>query len=290
MILSGVGIGLRRDFARQMPTLERRVDWLEIIPENYLRMSGPSFATLQACRERWPIAFHGVSLSVCGTADTTAYTDAVRRLMDRIEPAYVTFHLCLSELGGEPIFDLVPTPWAEPFVEHAARRARHARHALGIHLALENITNYAPMAGGTMDEAAFVSAVIEQSDVGLLLDVNNLYLNATNLGRNPSELLRAMPLHRVTQMHLAGHVQDGPRLLDTHSRPVADPVWALYREALRLTGPVPVLLEWDQEIPSLDCVLDEADKARAILIEETQRRSRMSAAIDGASPPISERR
>jgi uncharacterized protein len=267
--LSGVGIGLRRDFARQLPSVTRRVDWLEVVPENYLRMSGPSFATLKACRERWPIAFHGVSLSVCGTASTGPYTDALCRLMEQIEPAYVTDHLCLSELDGEPIFDLVPVPWSDAFVEHAAARARHARQALGVHVALENITNYAPMPGGNMTETAFVRSVLEASDTGLLLDINNLYLNAMNLRQDPMALLLGMPLDRVTQMHLAGHVDDGTRLLDTHNRKVADPVWSLYREALRHTGPVPVLIEWDQDIPSLDHVLDEADRAREILYEVT---------------------
>lgn len=269
MNLSGVGIGLRRTFARELLRTERHVDWLEIIPENFVHATGPAFATLEACRERWPLAFHSVSLSVCGAGDFEPFARALGRLVERVKPALVSDHLCISEIRGEPLFDLLPVPHSEPFALHALARAKVAEEIIGAPLSLENVTNYAPMPGGTMNEPAFVRRVIEGAGVGLLLDLNNLYLNATNFGLDPHALLDAMPLRRVTQIHLAGHVSDGTRLLDTHSRPVADAVWALYRHALRQTGPVPVLIEWDQEIPSLNAVLDEADRARAILHQET---------------------
>jgi uncharacterized protein len=267
MSLRGVGIGLRRAFARELLTIDRSLDWLEVVPENFLSQSGPAFATLMKLRERWPMALHGVALSVCGSHDIRAHAARLHSLAQRVEPALITDHLCLAELSGEPIFDLVPVPRTEAFVAHTATRIDIAADVLERPLSFENITTYAAMPGSVLSEGEFVSGVLREANAGLLLDVNNLYLNGKNLGQNPLALLTALPLERVTQIHIAGHVHDGTRLLDTHSRPVCVEVWDLYREALRRVGPVPVLLEWDQDIPSLNAVLDEADKARAILHE-----------------------
>lgn len=262
--LQGVGIGLRREFYDELPSTRRELDWIEIIPENFMGLAGTPSRVLAACAERWPIIPHGVALSVGGRDSQEAYLRELKPLLERIDPPFFSDHLCYSSLGGRELFDLLPLPFHEAAIEHVAARARYASEIAGRPLVLENITCYAWMPGGTMDEPAFLSAVLERSGCGLLLDLNNLYLNARNHGLDAHSLLARMPLAAVRQIHLAGYTRDGGLLLDTHSRRICDDVWALYRETIRRLGPVPTLIEWDQDIPSLDEVLDEADRARAI--------------------------
>jgi uncharacterized protein len=265
--VSGVGIGLRRDFYDELLATERQVDWLEIVSENFVGMAGRPARVLAACAERWPLVPHGVALSVGGDRPNDRYVAELAPLVAALDPPFFSDHLCYSSIGGHELFDLLPLPWSDAAVEHVAGRARRAAEAVGRPLVLENITTYAVMPGGNMSEPEFITAVLERSGCGLLLDVNNLYLNARNSGQDPRALLAAMPLGNVRQIHLAGFTRDDDVLLDTHSRAVSDDVWSLYREALRRTGPVPTLIEWDQDIPSLDAVLDQADMARAIYQE-----------------------
>jgi uncharacterized protein len=269
--VEGVGIGLRREFYEELPTTTRTLDWVEIISENFAGLSGTAARVLAACAERWPVIPHGVALSVGGRDPFDDYARELAPLLDRLDPPFFSDHLCYSSLGGRALFDLLPLPFHEASVEHAAARARRASELLGRPLVLENITCYAWMPQGTMDEPTFLTRVLERSGCGLLLDLNNLYLNARNHGLDALALLERLPLGRVRQIHLAGHTREGSLLLDTHSRRVCDEVWSLYREALRRVGPVPTLIEWDQDIPALDVVLDEADRARAILSEVTAR-------------------
>jgi uncharacterized protein (UPF0276 family) len=265
--VSGVGIGLRRSFYQELLTTTRDLDWLEIVAENFAGVGGRPRHMLGKFAERWPIVAHGVALSVGGPDPFDEYVRAMRPLLRELDPPFVTDHLCYSSLFGRQTFDLLPLPFHGDAVKHVARRARMAAEALERPLLLENITYYATMPGSEMEEPEFLSAVLEEADVGLLLDVNNLYVNGVNHGHDPHELLARMPLERVRQIHLAGFSRRGDVLIDTHSQPVADEVWALYREALARTGPVATLIEWDQDIPSLDAVLDEADRARQILRE-----------------------
>jgi uncharacterized protein (UPF0276 family) len=271
--LSGVGIGLRRAFHDAILETRRRIDWLEIVPENFAGKGGRARRVLDRCLERWPIVAHGVTLSVGGPDSMDDYLAAMRPLVDRIRAPFFSDHLAYSTIAGEATFDLLPLPFSPEAVRHAAQRARSAAEALDRPLVLENITYYAEMPGREMSEAAFIRAVLEESDSGLLLDLNNLYLNATNHGDDPLDALARLPLERVRQIHLAGHRREDDVLLDTHDGPVCDPVWRLYHSALARIGPVPVLIEWDQRIPSLDRVLDEADRARAILDDVTRERS-----------------
>jgi uncharacterized protein (UPF0276 family) len=278
--LEGVGIGLRRAFHEEILATTRRVDWLEIVAENFAGLARRPAYVLERCAERWPIVSHGVALSVGGRDSMDAYVANLRPLLERLQPPFFSDHLCYSTIGGRQTFDLLPLPFHAEAVRHVAQRAREIQERAGYPLLLENITYYAVMPGSEMSEPDFVRTVLEEANVGLLLDVNNLYVNAVNHGTDPIGALDRLPLDRVRQIHLAGFTREGSLLLDTHSRPVADTVWSLYREVLRRAGPVPTLIEWDQSIPSLDAVLDEADRARAIL-DEARRAIRADDACTG---------
>jgi uncharacterized protein len=265
----GIGIGLRRDFHDELLQSPRggAVDWLEIVAENFMGMGGRPARVLAAARERWPIVAHGVALSVGGPDPLDPYLAAVKPLLDSLAVPFFTDHLCYASLGGFQSFDLLPLPFHEAAVEHVAERARQAQNRLERPLLLENITYYAAMPGSDRSEATFLHEVLAEANCGLLLDLTNVYVNALNHGHDPRAQLELLPLSRVGQIHLAGPSRDGDLWLDTHSTKVPAPVWELYRETLARTGPVPTLIEWDQSIPSLDAVLDEAERARQIYQE-----------------------
>jgi hypothetical protein len=264
--MTGVGIGLRRELHDAVLATDRQIDWLEIISENFMGMEGRPRDVLTRCAARYPMVPHGVAASV-GSGARPGYVEGLAELVSRLAPPFFSDHICYSSLGGHELFDLLPLPFSEEAATIAGTRARELAAAVGCPLLLENITFYAVMPGSCMPEHAFIERVLDVSGAHLLLDVNNVYVNARNHGQDPRASLLALPLSRTRQIHLAGHVAEGDVLLDTHSRAVADEVWALYRLALERTGPVPTLIEWDQSIPSLDAVLDEADRARAIMSE-----------------------
>jgi uncharacterized protein len=262
----GVGIGLRRELHDALLGTDRRVDWLEIVSENFMENAGRARYVLDACRERWPIVPHGVAASVGHASnDEARYAAALGELVARVDAPFFSDHLCYSSIGGHQSFDLLPLPFTEEAVDAVARRAQDLARRVGREMVLENITYYAVMPGSEMPEHTFVRRALEASGCGLLLDLNNLYVNAINHGEDPRVSLSRVPFERVRQIHLAGYSVEEGVLLDTHSAPVSAAVWSLYRETLARTGKVPTLIEWDQRIPSLDAVLDEADKARAIL-------------------------
>jgi uncharacterized protein len=268
--VAGVGIGLRKEFFEPLLATRRRVDWLEIVSENYIAASGRASEMLDRFAQRWPLIPHGVSLSV-GSDPPRGYLDGLAALVARIAPAYCSDHLCYSSVsnpttGSEQHFlDLLPLPRHAETVARVVRNARAAKAATGVPLLLENITTYAEMPGSVFDEAIFLAKVAEQAEVGILLDVNNLYINAVNQQLDPLELLKQFPLQHVKQLHLAGHTWQGDLLLDTHAAPVAAPVWSLYVAVIQRIGRCPTLIEWDQNIPSLDAVLDQADHARELM-------------------------
>jgi uncharacterized protein (UPF0276 family) len=265
---SGVGIGLRRPIYDEVLRSRRRIDWLEIIPENFMGHGGRAASVLDACLERWPVVAHGVALSLGGPDPLDdAYISALAPLLDRLGTTYFSEHLSYSAVHGVRFHELLPLPFSEEAALHAALRVREVSSRLGIDIVLENISYYAIMPGSTLGEGEFIRAVLEESGAGLLLDVSNVYVNAKNHGRDPTEALLSLPLEHTRQIHLAGFRREGDLLLDDHASAVADEVWPLYREALRRVGPVPVLIEWDQAIAGLDPMLDEADKARRILEE-----------------------
>ncbi|MDX2012759.1 MAG: DUF692 domain-containing protein [Myxococcaceae bacterium] len=271
MALSGVGIGLRRELADALVKTSRRVDWLELIPENVIAVHGRTEQQLERLAERVGIASHGVALNVAGpTPLPMELLRGIRRLDERYQFPLVSEHLCWSTTSERNFLDLLPVPFTEAFVRHVAARVNVIQDVLGRQMLLENISAYARMPGAELDEGAFTRAVLAETGAGLLLDVNNVFVTATNLGLEPLELLHSLPLESAREIHVAGHHRRHGRLVDSHGAPVADEVLALYAEALRRTGPLPTLLEWDTDIPALDVVLDEADRVRAVLDEATR--------------------
>jgi len=264
----GAGIGLRREFYEALPQTERSLDWVEIIPENFLTLGGRSRRALDACAERWPVLPHGVGLNIGGPdALDEDYLTRLTALVKEVDAPFFSDHLCYSRLGGVVLHDLLPLPFNEEAVEHVVPRVREVMARVGRPFLLENPSYYARMPGGTLAEASFLRTVVEQADCGLLLDVNNVFVNARNHGYDPRAFIDALPLERVVQIHLAGHTRYPDVIIDTHIGPIIDDVWSLYRYVLARTGPVSTLIEWDQDIPSLEAVLEEADLARAALKE-----------------------
>ena len=270
MPLQGVGIGLRREFWDEALSTERRIDWFEIITENFIRHGGRADATLDRVVDRFSVGAHGVSMSIGGPDPLDAeHLQGVAQVCRRIGASEYTEHLCWSGAHSAFFHDLLPLPFSEEAVHHAARRAREVSDRLELPLLLENVSYYARMPGSTLSEAEFVTAVLDEADCGLLLDVNNVYVNALNHGTDPLADLLALPLHRTGRIHIAGHVHRDHLVVDNHGAPVVEPVFELLAEALTRTGPVPVLLEWDLDIPSLDRVLDEAEAVRAVFDRAT---------------------
>jgi uncharacterized protein (UPF0276 family) len=263
----GVGVGLRRAHFTAFAASERSVPWCEIIPEAFLGFGGLSLRTLHLARARGPVIPHGVSLNLGGADPLDLQRlDALARLCDELRAPWYSDHVCASAIDGAQSFDLIPLPFCEEAAEHVAKRAREARRVLGRPIVLENITWYAQMPDSTWDEATFLRAVLDESDAGLLLDVANVVVNARNHGRDPHEMLAALPLERTVQIHLAGHRHDQRwnMVVDDHASAVSQQTLAVYANALRRIGrPVPTLLEWDQQLPSWDQLLDEVARISA---------------------------
>jgi uncharacterized protein (UPF0276 family) len=265
----GHGIGLRtKHFAR---FLEDRppVDWVEVVTENFMADGGRPIEVLEKVRRDMPVVLHGVSLSI-GSTDplSDTYLAALERLVARIEPAMVTDHLCWGSHRGQYVHDLLPLPYTEESLAHVASRVNAVQERLGRRILLENPSSYVAFRDSTMTEWQFLSALSRRADCGILLDVNNVYVSARNLGFDPLDYLDGIDPDRVGQFHLAGHSDKGRYLLDTHDEPVPHAVWSLYREALRRFGRVPSLVEWDDHIPPLEEVVAQSRHAAAIEAEE----------------------
>jgi hypothetical protein len=261
--LSGVGLGLRWDFLEEF--LERddvSVPFVEISPENYMRRGGYFPAALSRVGERIPVISHGLTLSVGGTDPMDAtYLRELRTFVERVGAPYHTDHLCWSGTGEAMLHDLLPLPFTREAVRHVRERHARAQDALSVPLGLENITYYAPLGEPEMREEDFVAEVLDATGAALLLDVNNVYVNARNHGFDPIAWLEKMPLDRVVQLHVAGnHTWDDGMLVDTHGADVNDPVHELMAWVIERTGPKPVVLERDQLIPSLDELLGEVSR------------------------------
>lgn len=276
-ILQGFGLGLRPQHYRDLLSGNASVDWLELLSENYMVDGGRPLHMLDQFAERWPLALHGVSLNIGGSDPLDRdYLQALARLVRRARPRIVSDHLCWSRHGGVQLHDLLPLPQTEATVRHVAARVRQVQDLLGMQLVLENVSSYARFAGDTLGEAQCLAAIASEADCGLLLDVNNVYVNAHNHGLDAQRYLEALPRRAVRQIHLAGHTEDAlgsGLLIDTHDAPVNDAVWALYAQAVRRFGPVPTMIERDDHIPPLDALLAELDIARGVCADALQARA-----------------
>lgn len=265
-LISGIGVGLRRPFATELLKTKRHLDFLEITPENWVLYGGQRRSLLAACMDRHPAVSHSVSLSIGGLDPLdTALLDSVALFCEQTDAPFWSDHICYSSVLGQPTHDLLPLPFTHEAVHHVAHRAAQAQSHVGRLLLLENATYYVPMPGAELDEAGFLCAILAAVDCGLLLDVNNVYVNSQNHGYDPFLFINRLPLDRVGQLHLAGHTLVDDVIIDTHIGPIIEPVWALYQHTLRRAGRlIPTLIEWDQEIPALDVVLDEIERARSV--------------------------
>lgn len=261
----GHGVGLRREHFDRVLSEPTGVDWLEVISENYMVKGGRPLHVLEQVRSDYPLVLHGVSLSI-GSTDPLdlRYLEQLRELAARIEPAWVSDHLCWTSAGGHNAHDLLPLPYTEETLEHVVSRLAAVQDYLGRRIALENPSTYLCFRDSSIPEWEFLAEVAERADCGILLDVNNVFVSAVNHGFDPHKYLAAIPTERVWQIHLAGHSDRGTHLLDTHSRRVCDEVWGLYRFATRRIGAVASLVEWDEEIPDWDTLESESSRARAV--------------------------
>lgn len=265
----GHGIGLRTKHFAQFMAERPRVDWIEAITENFMARGGRPIAVLEKVRAEVPVVLHGVSLAI-GSVDPIPerYLIELAAVVERVEPALVSDHLCWGTHRGQYVHDLLPLPYTDEALAHVASRVAQVQDRLGRQLFLENPSSYVGFKDSTMTEWEFLSELARRSGCGILLDVNNVYVSAHNFGLDPRDYLRGIPVDRVGYFHLAGHSDKGKYLLDSHDHAVPAAVWELYREAVRRFGRVPSLVEWDDAIPPLDQVVAESQRAAVIEAEE----------------------
>ena len=260
------GIGLRAPHHREVLDTHPAVAWFEVHSENFFADGGPAHDILTAVRCDYPLSLHGVGLSL-GSNDPLNrwHLDKLKTLMERYQPGLVSEHLSWSSVGGRYLNDLLPLPYTEEALRHISARIQQVQDYLGRQILIENLSSYLQFTTSNIPEWEFIAAVAQRSGCGILLDVNNVYVNSRNHGFDAWEYLQAIPVSAVKEMHLAGHTDEGDCLIDTHSRPVAPAVWTLYQQAVRRFGRLPTLIEWDTDIPPLSVLMSEAAQADAIL-------------------------
>ena len=265
------GVGLKAEHVGAI--LEGRPDigWFEIHAENYMGAGGPPHHWLARIRDTYPLSLHGVGLSI-GGADPLdrAHLARLRAVADRYDPDLFSEHLAWSSHDGVYRPDLLPLPYTEATLARVADHIDEVQEAMGRQMLLENPATYVTFATSTIPETEFMAELVRHTGCGLLLDVNNVFVSATNHGWSAEAYLDAVPLEAVGEIHLAGHAEDtdsdgSTLLIDTHDRPVADPVWALYARVIDRTGPLPTLIEWDSDLPDWDRLAAEARAAERVM-------------------------
>ena len=266
---SGTGIGLRQPHYRDVFERRPALAFLEVHSENFFLEGGASMNALERARAAWPISLHGVGLSL-GSADRLAddHLARLQRLVERVEPALVSEHLCWGRIGGVHFNDLLPLPHTRAALALLAERIDRVQSTLKRQVLLENLSAYVECRDSEMTETAFLAELARRTGCGLLLDLNNLYVNAINFGFDAVQRLDDLDAASIGQIHLAGHAVVDDCLVDTHGSVVCDPVWSLYEEACRRFGARPTLIEWDTDLPALDVLLSQAAQASAIAQRE----------------------
>lgn len=299
---NGVGLGLRWDFIDEILEKKPALDFVEISPENYMGRGGYYDEALDRAAELWPIVTHGLTMSLGGTDPLRKeYLGGLRAFLERVKSPWHSDHLCFSTQGGVVLHDLLPIPFKKEEVRRVADRIKRAQDAIGRPMAVENVSFYLHPGKREMTEAEFLAQVCEAADCGLMLDVNNAWVNATNFGYDVDAWMRTVPLDRVVQMHVAGHdwftegdwemcdrppssaEREGRLIVDTHGADVCDEVLGLLERTLEKTGPVPVLLERDQSIPPLDVLLEEVRRLEALWKRATAKAPRRGAGAGAAA-------
>lgn len=274
-----MGVGLRVPHYRHILERAPAVDFFEIISENFMVGGGKPLYHLDRVLERYPVVQHGVSLGIGGPEPLDReYLKKLRAVLDRVRSPWVSDHFCWGSAGGTNLHDLLPLPYTKEAISRVVDRAREVQDFLGVRFALENTSSYLTFTSSTMPEWEFVAEIAERADIGLLFDVNNVYVSAYNHGFDPYEFVRSVPAERIVQIHLAGHTNLGAYIIDTHKGHVIDPVLDLYRETIERAGPVSTLIEWDDEIPEFPVLAAEAEKVRAIRDQALSARAAREAA------------
>ncbi len=265
----GMGIGLRSShYAHILSTLPA-ISWFEAISENYMGIAGGSggrpLQTLEQIRSHYPVVLHGVSLSI-GSTDPLSYDYLARlkSLMQRIDPSWISDHLCWTGVEGTNLHDLLPLPYTQEAIKHVADRISEVQDYLGRRILIENVSSYLTYRHSEMSEWEFIAEIVKRAGCGILLDVNNIYVSAVNHSFDPETFLNGIPVGSVGQFHLAGHSNMGTHLIDTHDHLVCDEVWQLYEKAVRRFGLVSTLLEWDDKIPEFSVLEEETERARVV--------------------------
>lgn len=266
-----VGIGLRQPHYREMFERTPALGFLEVHSENFFLDGGAAMHALERARAAYPISLHGVGLSL-GSSDALAHQHLakLKRLVDRVEPALVSEHLCWSGLGTRHFNDLLPLPHTREALGLLTERVDRVQSVLNRSILVENVSAYVEFRDSEMTETAFLAELARRTGCGILLDVNNLYVNAVNFGFDPVARLADLPPEAIGEMHLAGHTSVDGCLIDTHGSRVCDEVWALFQAACRRFGPKPTLIEWDTDLPALDVLLAEASTAESVALQRVE--------------------
>jgi uncharacterized protein (UPF0276 family) len=266
------GIGLRSEHYQDVLATHPAVGFFEVHSENFFGLGGAPHRILETIRADYPLSFHGVGMSL-GSVDplNKEHSQRLKQLVDYYQPGLVSEHLSWSSVDGQYFNDLLPLPYTPEALHHIVDRVRQIQDTLQRQILVENVSSYLQYTHSTIPEWEFVAQVAEQSGCGILLDVNNIYVNAVNHNFDARIFLGGIPAQLVKEIHLAGHTvnefEDGTILIDTHDQLVCDEVWSLYRDAVRRFGPKPTLIEWDTSLPELSVLLDEASTAQTILDE-----------------------
>ncbi len=261
----GFGLGLRTEYYHLIETEKPPVDWFEIITEDYLVPGGRPLFHLEKIRQDYPLVMHGVALSI-GSADPLNfdYLERVKQLAQKLQPAWISDHLCFTGVNGKTSHDLLPLPYTEEALQHVVQRVKQAQDFLGCQILLENASSYLTYRDSAMSEWEFLNNIVEQADCKILLDINNVYVSAFNHHFDPIEYLNAIPVSRVQQFHIAGHLNLGDIIVDTHDHKVIPDVWELYEKALQRFGNISTMIERDDRFPPFAHLLSELQKARNI--------------------------
>jgi uncharacterized protein len=261
----GFGLGLRTEHYHEVLENKPDVDWFEVISENYMVPGGKPLDFLTKIRANYPMVMHGVSLSI-GSASpiNKEYLRDLRALADRVEPAWISDHICWTGVHGKNMHDLLPLPYTEETVKHVVARVSQVQEALGRRLLLENVSSYASYVDSTMTEWEFITEIANAADCLLLLDVNNIYVSSFNHQFDAKAFIDGVPANRVQQIHLAGHSNHGDYIIDTHDAPVIPEVWDLYGYAISQLGQISTMIERDDNIPALADLVEELQLAREI--------------------------